>query len=151
MIHEVRDQTVRIKCFYRGRMQRAYEVAGSNTLRSGMAPYLSKKMQVQKMPVFLVPGFSPNRQDLVITLASLDRPRWLADRFALTVWDETSHLGCEWAFQREEGVTAWEILAVEDFLARASRPFSGRCSLRRSRQQQRIAVDPAGTAARTAA
>ena len=32
----------------------------------------------------------------------------------------------------------------------ASQPFPGRCSLRRSRQQQRIAVDPAGTAACTA-
>ncbi len=40
-----------------------------------------------------VPGF-PNSQNLVITLAALDRPRSWAEMFALTIWDETSH--CEY-------------------------------------------------------
>ena len=45
------------------------------------------------------------------------------------------------------GLTTLILGALEDFLARTSRPFPGRCSLRRSRQQQRIAVDPARPAA----
>jgi len=49
-----------------------------------------------------------NRQNLVITLAAQGRPRELADRFARTIRDETSHPELARALQRKRGVTAWE-------------------------------------------
>src|SRR5579871_2371238 len=53
-------------------------------------------------------------QDLVITLAALDRPTWWAEMFALIIWDEKPHL--EWVgFAAKKGVTLWEILAVASF------------------------------------
>ena len=43
-------------------------------------------------PVFLPVG------NILITLPALDRPRYSAHMFALTIWDDTSHLECAWAF-----------------------------------------------------